>query len=194
MDKGDPQDRAQPDWPDSEGAKLADRDLVFYYSRSRRLERASAAVRALNDETPGKRPNLFRTLTATKAHTMLFISIVLLSVMVLIASLFTPRRDTVLGGNALNFSAFRYQGSTVVIIKKTVKNEKNPYTGAVDMAVSRPAGPEEPAADIPIAARRIFFTLEPNEEYRVALPFEAPELVILMRAEENHARLRIKTE
>jgi hypothetical protein len=179
---------------DSDQPKTLDRDLVFYYSRARRLERASPAVRELNDMTPGKRPTLLRSLTATKAHTMLFISIVIISVVALAVSMFTPGNDTTLGGNAVAFSAFRYQGSTILIIKKTVKKEKDLYTGAVDVAVSKAAAPKEPAGDMPIAAQRIFFTLAPQEEYRIAVPFEADELIILLGVEEKYAKLRIKTE
>ncbi|MDR1900571.1 MAG: hypothetical protein LBQ55_11215 [Treponema sp.] len=178
---------------------------VFYYSRARRLERASPAVRALNSEIPGKRPSLFRTLTANKANSMILAAIVLLSGVMAAASFLMSRDDTVLGGNAVALSALRYNGSTIVILKKSVKTEKGVYTGAVDMAVSPAAAAGGSAAadgssaaasaeENPLAVRRIFFTLEKNEEYRVSVPFEAPELLILLRAEEKQVSLKIKPE
>jgi hypothetical protein len=165
-------------------------DLVFYYSRAGRLERASAAVRALNDDTPVKRPGLIRTLTSSRPNILLFISIIIISVFFIATSILMPGDELKLGGNTLSFSAFRYQGSTVLIIKKTI-GDKRAYTGAVDVAVS-PFDKAETAAAV--AAERIYFTLEKKEEFRLSFPFEAPELLILLGASDAYARLRIKPE
>jgi hypothetical protein len=50
------------------------------------------------------------------------------------------------------------------------------------------------SGEVPLTSRSIFFSPEPEEEYRLALPFEAPELLILMRAGDEYLRLRVKTE
>jgi hypothetical protein len=171
-------------------------ELVFYYSRARRLERASPAVRALNDAAPAKPPSLFRTLTATKPLTLLFMSIVIIVVICFIALPFSSRETRpALGGNFLTFSALRFEGSSYIVIKRTVAEKKEPYTGIVDMAISvyKNAGEESPA-DPPITNRRIFFSPEPEEEYRFALPFEARELFFIMRAGEEYLSARVKTE
>jgi hypothetical protein len=55
------------------------------------------------------------------------------------------------------------------------------------------AGEEYPG-DTPITNRRIYFSPEPEEEYRFALPFEAKELLIIMRAGEEYLSARVKTE
>ncbi|MDR1108831.1 MAG: hypothetical protein LBL19_07340 [Spirochaetaceae bacterium] len=181
---------------DAGGKKEADQELVFYYSRARRLERASEAVRALNDTTPVKRPSLLRTLTATKPLSLLFMSVVILVVTFFVASFFSSRDDRQnLGGNFLTLSAMKFEGSTYLVIKKSIPEKTEAYTGIVDMAVSvyLKAG-EEYSGEVPLTNRSIFFSPEAEEEYRIALPFEAPELLILMRAGDEYLRLRVKTQ
>lgn len=197
-------EESRPSLPDEEnvrepaaaGKEPAEQELVFYYSRARRLERASQAVRELNDTTPVKPLGLFRTLTATKPLTFLFMSIVTVIIIFFAASSFSGRDDRpVLGGNSLALSAVRFEGSTYLVIKKTVLEKTEAYTGIVDMAVSVyvKAGEEYPG-ELPLTNRSVFFSPEPEEEYRIALPFEAPELLILMRAEEKYLKLRVKPE
>jgi hypothetical protein len=53
---------------------------------------------------------------------------------------------------------------------------------------------EEYSGEVPLTNRSIFFSPEMEEEYRIALPFEAPELLILMRAGDEYLRLRVKTQ
>ncbi|MDR2020684.1 MAG: hypothetical protein LBQ14_07980 [Treponema sp.] len=170
---------------------------VFYYSRERRLARASAELRALNSESGPPPRGFFRALTANKSQATVFISIVIISVVMALTSFFySSRGEVLLGGNALAVSALRYQGSTILVIKKELKDERNPYAGAVDLGVSPALSKEELAAgtEAPVFARRIFFTLEKHEEYRVSVPFEGEELLLLFQAEEKRITLRIKPE
>jgi hypothetical protein len=173
-----------------------EQELVFYYSRARRLERASQAVRELNDATPARRPSLFGTLTATKPLAFLFISMVTIIVAFFVISSVSSRDDrSSLGGNFLSFSAMRFEGSSYVVIKKTISEKSEPYTGIVDMAISISGkSDEEYSGDPPIANRRIFFSPEPEEEYRFVIPFEARELFILMRAGEEYLSQRVQAE
>ncbi|MDR2363654.1 MAG: hypothetical protein LBD65_04485, partial [Spirochaetaceae bacterium] len=174
--------------PAAAGKEPAEQEPVFYYSRARRLERASPAVRELNDAAPVKPPGLFRTLTATKPLSFLFMSIVTVIIIFFAASFFSGRDDPpVLEGNSLTLSAVRFEGSTYLVIKKTILEKTEAYTGIVDMAVSVyvKAGEESPG-ELPLTNRSVFFSPEPEEEYRIALPFEAPELLILMRAGEKY--------
>ncbi|MFP3089802.1 hypothetical protein LQZ21_05690 [Treponema sp. TIM-1] len=178
------------------GIEKAEQELVFYYSRTRRLERASPAVRELNDPTPVRRPSLFGTLTATKPLTFLFMSVVILVIGIFITSYFSSRNDrSTLGGNSLTLSAMRFEGSSYIVIKKTVPGKTEAYTGIVDIAVSvYVKSGEAPPGELPLANRRVFFSPEPEEEYRITVPFEAQELLFLMRAGEEYLNLRIKTE
>lgn len=194
-------EESQPSPPESwekstAGKEKVEPELVFYYSRAHRLERASPAVRALNDTTAVKPPSLFRTLTATKPLAFLFVSMVILVVSLFIISFFSSRADlSVLGGNSLTFSAMRFEGSSYIVIKKTISDTTAAYTGIVDMAISiYISSGEEHSGELPLANRRIYFSPEPEEEYRITVPFEGPELLFLMRAGEEYLRLRVKTE
>jgi hypothetical protein len=60
----------------------------------------------------------------------------------------------------------------------------------VDLALSIPGG----AAEAPIETRRIFFSREPEEDFRIALPFPAPELLLVIRAGETMRQFRFKPE
>jgi hypothetical protein len=167
-------------------------EAVFYYSRSRRLERASPAVRALNEAAPERRSGIFKALTATKPLTFLFISVVL-SVMVLFLGTFLGRdREPALGGNTLSFSALRFEGSSYIVLKKRLPSNQDAYTGVVDMALSVPQKAE--AEDPPLAKRSVIFSTEPEEEFRLAVPFEAPELLILLRVGEEYRNFTVKAE
>jgi hypothetical protein len=170
--------------------------MVFYYSRARRLERASEAVRRLNDPNPEKPPNLFRTLVATKPRAMLLITILFLSALIVLVS-FVINLDEgrLLGGNRIAVSAMTFSGATYIALKKTAGGERA-YTGTVDLAVTIPLKPEEAdqGAEAPIALQRLFFTLKPEEDFRFSIPFEAPELLIVMQAEQERISLRVKPE
>jgi hypothetical protein len=61
-----------------------DADIVYYYSRERRLGRASPRVRALYKETPKPRFGLFSSLVDSRPKAMLFATIVLICVIILL--------------------------------------------------------------------------------------------------------------
>jgi hypothetical protein len=174
-----------------------DREVVFYYNRERRLERASARVRELNKPGPPMRGGPVRVLTATKPLTILFLTVVLLVIMSLVMSYRAPARGgKTLGGNTIRASEAAAEGSTFVTFTKTIASKENPYTGAVDIAVSSVLSSQEKQNGIqaPISAQRVFFTLEDEEEYRLAVPFTAEELLILMQGGEQRVTFRIRPE
>jgi hypothetical protein len=120
---------------------------------------------------------------------MLFVSIVLVLVFIMVFSYRQSQEGGHrLGENDITVSALRFSGSTYIAVKKTARNE-GAYTGTVDMAVSENTGGEAP-----ISTQRIFFTLEPEEDFRISIPFEAAELLILMQAGEELIRMRVKPE
>jgi hypothetical protein len=185
--------REEPSVPDK--SNQGSRETVYYYSRAHRLARASEAVRALNDQSPAPRPNLFRTLTATKPLSLLFISIMIISVFIILVSILTaPEGKITLGGNAITVSALRFQGLTYLAIKKTCREDDRAYTGAVDLAVSPVLSGPETGESPPIEVRRIFFSLAPEEEFRFSLPFEGAELLILVQTETERGSFKVKVE
>jgi hypothetical protein len=112
----------------------------------------------------------------------------------LLTFLGAPERGIALGGNTLALSAMRFQGTTYLVIKKTCKEDDRVYTGAVDVAVSVVRSGAENSESPPIAARRIFFTLKPEEEFRFSVPFEAPELLIVVQTETELKTFKVRAE
>jgi hypothetical protein len=172
-----------------------DRELVFYYNRERRLERASPEVRAINEGRPLVKGGFVRSLTSTKPHLILFVSIVLISVWVLVfSSLSNSRSRTTLGGNALQISAGAGAGPFVLVKKSIVSDGEEPYTGVVYVGVSpfiRASEKRDPA-DIPVFTDQLYFTLEDEEEYRLDLPFSAASYLLLFQAGEQQAVIRVR--
>jgi hypothetical protein len=192
-------DQSQSGGPDGAGDQTdygLDRELVFYYNRERRLERASPAVRALNEPGPPVKGGIIRSLTATKPLLLLFISIIIIMVMIFLYSLTSAPRGggLTLEGNSLKISAGRSQDTTFMVITKNILKGEDPYIGEVYVAVSPLIKGAKDPADIPVFTERVFFTLEAEEEYRLSLPFGAEELLILLQVGAQRATVRVKPE
>ncbi|MDR2553431.1 MAG: hypothetical protein LBD31_09750 [Treponema sp.] len=190
MDK----DREDPRSGDAQD--LDDGRVRFYYSRERRLQRASPAVRDLYEGGPVPKPGLFRTLTATKSRAFLFLSIVTLCIMLVIMSRFTGGGGILLGNNTLRFSARSSGGNSYLTLEKTAL-DGTAYTGAVDLGVFLPEEsgkiPEDPLS-MPAESRRIYFTLEKNEVFRFAVPFTGKKLLILAEVKEERALVTLNPD
>jgi hypothetical protein len=171
-----------------------DRELVFYYNRERRMERASPEVRAMNEGTPLIRGGLVRSLTSTKPHLILFVSIVMILLWILIFSGISGSRGSLaIGGVTLRFSAGG-GAEPFILVKKTIAGGGEPYTGVVYVGVTpflKSPGNRDPA-DIPVFTDQLFFTLEREEEYRLALPFGAESYLLLFQAGEQQASIRVR--
>jgi hypothetical protein len=171
--------------------KTGTEELVFYYSRERRLSGAPPPVKALYEETPKKKFGLFRSLTATRPLTMLFISILFLCAAIVIISTVNAGTSCTLGGNRITVEAVQFRGETMVAMTKTVTDAENAYTGLVDIGVAPALSGESGAEDYPLFTHRIFFSLNTEEEYRFSLPFEANKLLVVLQGEQDAARLTI---
>jgi hypothetical protein len=169
-----------------------DRDLVFYYNRERRLARASADVRALNEGRLRMQGGVIRSLTSTKPHLLLFITILIIFAgMTLLSRLSGPRGGLTLGGNTLRISAGGGPEPFIILKKTPVPGVEAPYTGAVYVGVSPllAASAKTDPADIPVFTDQIFFTLEEEEEYRFDLPFSAANYLLLFQAGDGDQRV-----
>jgi hypothetical protein len=179
---------------DSPEKAPVDRDPVFYYSRARRLERASDAVRAINDPSIPK----WSAIKNPRARPLSLLFLALMILIVGIISFVWSPADNArnLKGNTVAVSALTFQGATYLVIKKSMAEKDGAYTGTVDLAVSRELSPEEKKSGVeaPISTHRIFFSLEPEEEYRLSVPFEAERLLVLMQGENEMIRLSVKPE
>ncbi|GHV86509.1 hypothetical protein AGMMS50230_21170 [Spirochaetia bacterium] len=171
--------------------------MIFYYSREERLKKASPAVREMNTPSAPYKPNLFRTLTATKPLMFLFISMVTLCVTIVIISRFILSEGTrTLGNNTVTVSAISSGGKSYITVKKVPRRE-NAYTGAVDVVVS-PVDTNEARAEgdpvFPLETRRFYFTLEAEELFRFSAPFTGKKLLVLMEAGPNRILFSISPE
>jgi hypothetical protein len=176
-----------------------DREVTFYYNRERRLERASPAVRALNEEGPPVKRGLIRSLTSTKPHLFLFISILIIMAMIMAFSALSgsPHNNLTMTGNTLRISAGRSGDESFIVINKSIAaKEENPYIGEVYVAVSPILRSSEKieSADIPVFTARIFFSLEQEEEYRLVLPFAGENYMLLFQVGDQQAAARVKAE
>jgi hypothetical protein len=172
-----------------------ERDVVFHYSRERRLARAPQAVRDLYDTSPASRPTLYKALTGgTRSGAMLLITIIVVSFVLMILSRGLRESGGVkFAGNTLTVSAMSFPGEGAAYLAAVKKaDSERAYTGPVDVAVS--IYQKDAGEDMPIETRRIFFTVEPEEDFRFSVPFTGPELVLVFRAEEETAALRVKPE
>jgi hypothetical protein len=172
-----------------------DRELVFYYNRERRLERASPEVRAMNEGIPLAKGGFVRSLTSTKPHKILFVTILVVSVWILIFSSITgPRGSLALGSNTLRLSAGGGAEPFVVVKKSIASGAEEPYVGLVRVGVSpylKAAAKMNPA-DIPVFMDQLFFTLEEEEEFRLNLPFGAESYLLLFQAGDQQVSGRVK--
>jgi len=184
---------SKPDGPNP----AAEENLVFYYNRERRLEKAPQAVKDLYaPKKTGSGFNLLRPLIADKPRATVFFSIILMCVMIIFVTLMNKFGGSYsLEGNGIEIKGTRYEGATIVVLTKAVKkNSGNAYTGAVDIAVSVPVSGGVENEDTPVFYHRIFFSMEPVEEYRFAVPFDSPEQLIILQSEKNALQIKYKPE
>jgi hypothetical protein len=185
------------------GENVRNDDVVFYYNRERRLAKAPQAVRDLYKEQPKQRFSLFRPLLSSKPLTLMFISIIILSLVILVVANMGLLSDSyVLEGNQLSIKAVNFEGTIIVAVDKTIKKtgiarffQSDPaYTGAVDIAVQPIVKPGEFQEPGDIFLHRIFFSLETEEYYRFSVPFDTEELAIVLKSEKGTLALTVKAQ
>lgn len=160
-------------------------EIKFHYNRERRLENASHSVQELyTTKKQSSRFNLIAPLIGDKPRIVLLLTILILCVTVLVLSIFNRFTGFhSLDGNRLEISGIRYEGVTIIALRKTnqltgLTANRNPWTGAVDIAVSPPVPEGE---DFLFFQHRVYFTMEPEEQFRFAVPFDSPELLMVIR-------------
>jgi len=166
--------------------------LPFYYNREHRLAKAPKDVQDLYKE---KKPNRFGFITvliADRPRKILFFSIIVICAMIWMLGLLGYFDSSyTLEGNKIKISASVFEGTTIVVLNKTVKNKtKNAYTGAVDIAVSSPVQTE---SNFPVFYHKIFFSLEKEEQYSFVVPFESDELLMVLQTEKYTLKIKITT-
>jgi hypothetical protein len=194
-----PDENHRQDYPER------DQDVVFYYSRSHRLARASPAVKALYDPSTRMKRGFFKVLVGTKSNKILFSSIAVVAAMAFVLLMFVPDNSALIGGCRVSASASSLGGSSFIILSKTInpkaaaRRPGGAWTGEVDVAVSpvqlhkkkNQESDMKAKVETPIAAKQFFFTLNDEEEFRFSVPFTARRLLILVQAGREQKILRV---
>jgi len=166
--------------------------LPFRYNRERRLENAPQNVKDLYKEQKPGGFSLFRPLVADKPRAALFITIIVLCIIILVITISGYiSSDYILDGNKLDIKATGYEGTAIVVIRKTVSDKNSAYSGSVDIAVSTAVQMYELG---PVFYHKIFFSLEPAEEYRFVVPFDAQEILMVLQTEKNSLNITVKVD
>jgi len=176
----------------SDNIPINDEGIVFHYKRENRLANAPKEVQDLYKEQKPARFGLLGPLVADRPRKILFFSIIALCLLIFALSrmgFFDTKH--ILDGNRIEISGTRFEGNTIIRLRKTAQ-KADVYTGTVDIAVSVLAGPEE---HFPVYNHRIFFTLEKEEEFRFAVPFDADEQLVFLNNERGTLiHIRFKPE
>jgi len=175
-------------------------DIVYHYSRERRLEKAPQVVRDLYNPEAQHRFNLLKPLVRTRPLAMMFFSIMVAAVLIVLVSLLgLAGTSYVLEGNHLSIQAIKFEGTIIMAINKSARKgaldrfaRAVPYTGAVEIAIQPLQVNDEVPQDL--FFNKIFFTFEPEEFYRFSVPFDADELAMVLRSENKTLRLTVKAE
>ena len=174
-----------------------EKDPVFYYSRERRLSRASPMVRSLN-EGRTVRPGLSRGIFAAKGNLFVFGALMLaLSVFGLAHRFSNADRGIAIGGNTLSVSIIEEEDVLLLNIEKKAPRSGKAYSGPVDIAVS-PVLPKNidhyPDGIPPVFTHRILFHQAQTESTSVTLPFSEEEFLIILWANDEQKTLKVKAK
>ena len=173
-------------------------EIVYYYSRERRLNHASPRVRALNDGTPN-RPSLSNSIFGTRGNIFLFVSIIIICAMFGLAFRSSGRgSETKLGKNTVTLRITREEGILILEIVKNSPKTGEAYTGEVDIAVSPvlpKSGENEINREYPgVFTHRVFFHPVDTESFQSTLPFEENNFVVLLIAGDDHKAIRVNVK
>ena len=163
------------------------RDPVFYYSRERRLSRASETVRNMNKEN--KRRG-FLGLFGSKGNILIFICIVLIIAMAGLGRYIHRRNEGLnLEGNILSLSIVRQGEEMALGLLKTVPRSGEFYVGEVEILVS-PAAAEPNESEVFV--HLIFFNPVDSETFILPLPFDGDDFFVILRTGNEQRAIRLQ--
>ncbi len=94
--------------------------VVFYYNREKRLERANADARFAMDRHGAKRPGLLRALTATRGLATLFFAMLFMVVAVFVVGFIQgSKNEGTVAGNSVIATAMWFEGHIYVTVKRS---------------------------------------------------------------------------
>ena len=163
------------------------RDPVFYYSRDRRLQRASQTVQDAYKQP--KRRGLIG-LFGSRGNFMILICIILIIAMIGLGNFIVRRNDGPrLGGNILNLSIVSEEEVLLLGLLKRAPARGEIYIGDVDIIVS----PSGNALDEPeFFVHRVIFNPVEKETFFIALPFEGDDFFVILRTKDEQVAFSLK--
>ena len=170
---------------------------VFYYSRDRRLNRASATVRAFND-SPSVKKGFAKRFFGSHGNIFLFISIIIICGMFAMSLRMSSRGNVMkIGGNTLSITITQEDGISILEVIKIASDINPSYIGEVDIAISEaePRSQGNTTRDNPnIYTHRVVFHALASESFQTTLPFDASALYVLVVAgnEQNAMKVSVK--
>jgi hypothetical protein len=168
-------------------------EMVFYYSREKRLEKAPQRVRELYEKSARPRFNLLRPLIATRPLATLFAMVLILSVISgIIAFSGIADRTYKFQGDSITVGAQRYQGTVIVTIRKKPDPEGRQAAGGglTDILISPVRDKEGEGSGF---SHRLVFNPGKEEEFRMVAPFDSRELVFRIQGKSEVLEFKVKT-
>ena len=173
------------------------KEPVFYYSRERRLSRASPAVRAMNEGKTTKQ-GFILNLFGNKSNLVLLFTIIFICASFYLSVNFSKKnKDVKFGENTIVLALETKEESPILsLIKKTPKSGEF-YTGNVEIAVTPviPAVKEGQEQQTPsMFTHRVSFNPVETETYRFSLPFTGADFFVTLKSGKEEKTIRIKAK
>ena len=164
------------------------RESVFYYSRERRLQRASEDVRAMNDGQKKRRGLLY--LFGNRGNIFIFICIILIIAMSGLGRFIMARNEGLrLGGNTLALSIVREGEEPVLVLVKRAPRSGEIYVGEVDIIVSIAGDVQN---ELEAFSHRIIFNPVDSETFTVPIPFQGNDFFVILITSDEQRAVRIQ--
>ena len=158
--------------------KENDREIEYYYSRERRLEKASPVVREMYEKN--NKRGLITSIAGNKGNFFLLISIIIICFMYFLGMNITGKSDKsiVLESNKITMGIYEEESILLLSIHKKVSG-KTGYTGAVDVTIM----PQLSGEGSRTMSHRISFTENLEEDFYISLPFEGEKFTVIFQIE-----------
>jgi hypothetical protein len=163
--------------------------VVYYYDRASRMEKAGPGARFINERYGAKRPGILRSLTATRSLRYLFFSLIFMLVAVMVVGYVQGTRNSgSVAGNSLSVAALWFEGHVYVTVKRTA-----PWFGP------RPKAHDRAAVEIRTgdgAGYALGVLQSGDEEQRLRFPAETKpaRIVVVASAGDDAVELVAKVE
>jgi hypothetical protein len=170
-----------------------EREPVFYYSREHRLDRASTAVRDLNENKPVKK-SVAKNLFGSRSNVMVFIMMIITCVILSFVSKYSQAsKNAKLGGNTVIMTILKEEEMLILDIIKQSPETGKAYAGDVEIAVSPVMSKLQEGETPPLFFHRVTFSYTGYEDFQILLPFSIDEkdFLVLLRTSEEQKSVKL---